>query len=183
MRSPAYKPPRDIFCLDDGPRILDCLDFDERLRAGDVLADVAFLAMDLERLGQAELAWHLLGRHAGLLGDRWPQSLAHFHIAYRAQIRAKVDAIRSVQGVEGMATVVCQHLALAYAHLRAAQPRLVLIGGLPGTGKTTVVRALAGELGAVNLHSDEVRKALAGVDPGHDAGGALDEGLYSGEWT
>ena len=42
----------DVFCLDDGPRILDCLEFDERLRFGDVLGDVAFLAMDLERLGR-----------------------------------------------------------------------------------------------------------------------------------
>src|SRR5207244_1110553 len=41
----------DIFCLPDGPRILDCIEFDDRLRYGDVLADVAFLAMDLERLG------------------------------------------------------------------------------------------------------------------------------------
>ena len=46
----------DIFCLDDGPRILDCLEFDDRLRFGDVLLDVAFLAMDLERLGRPELA-------------------------------------------------------------------------------------------------------------------------------
>ena len=46
----------DIFCLDDGPRILDCLEFDDRLRWGDVLLDVGFLAMDLERLGRPDLA-------------------------------------------------------------------------------------------------------------------------------
>src|SRR3990172_4478560 len=46
----------DIFCLSDGPRILDCIEFDDRLRYGDVLADVAFLAMDLERLGAPQLA-------------------------------------------------------------------------------------------------------------------------------
>ena len=46
----------DIYCLDDGPRILDCLEFDDRLRCGDVAADVAFLAMDLERLGNTEAA-------------------------------------------------------------------------------------------------------------------------------
>ncbi len=47
----------DIFCLEDGPRVLDCLEFDDGLRLGDVLADVAFLAMDLERLGRPELAY------------------------------------------------------------------------------------------------------------------------------
>ena len=44
----------DIFCLDDGPRILDCIEFDDQLRYGDVLADVAFLAMDLERVGDPD---------------------------------------------------------------------------------------------------------------------------------
>ena len=48
----------DIYCLDDGPRVLDCLEFDDRLRWGDVLYDVGFLAMDLERLGRADLAVH-----------------------------------------------------------------------------------------------------------------------------
>lgn len=38
----------DVFLLDDGPRVLDCIEFDDGLRYGDVLADVAFLAMDIE---------------------------------------------------------------------------------------------------------------------------------------
>ena len=46
----------DVFLLEDGPRVLDCLEFDAGLRAGDVLADTAFLAMDLERLGRLDLA-------------------------------------------------------------------------------------------------------------------------------
>jgi len=46
----------DIFCLDDGPRVLDCLEFDDRLRYLDGLDDAAFLAMDLEYRGAAELA-------------------------------------------------------------------------------------------------------------------------------
>ena len=41
----------DIYCLDDGIRILDCLEFSDRLRWDDVCADVAFLAMDLEQSG------------------------------------------------------------------------------------------------------------------------------------
>ena len=52
----------DVFCLDDGPRALDCLEFDDRLRYVDGLDDVAFLAMDLERLGRPDLAADLAGR-------------------------------------------------------------------------------------------------------------------------
>jgi len=36
--------------------VLDCLEFDDRLRSVDVLDDVGFMAMDLERLGQPDLA-------------------------------------------------------------------------------------------------------------------------------
>jgi len=50
----------DIFLLDDGLRVLDCIEFNDRLRHGDVLADVAFLAMDLERLGEPALAARFL---------------------------------------------------------------------------------------------------------------------------
>ena len=52
----------DIFCLDDGVRILDCIEFSDRLRHGDVCADVTFLAMDLERLDRPEAANRFLLR-------------------------------------------------------------------------------------------------------------------------
>src|SRR5262245_38153044 len=88
----------DIFLLDDGPRILDCIEFSDELRWGDVLNAVAFLAMDLERLGSADLATRLLGWHREYTADSWPPSLAHHYIAYRALVRAKVASIRHEQG-------------------------------------------------------------------------------------
>lgn len=66
----------DIFLLDDGPWVLDCLEFDDRLRYGDVLADVAFLAMDLERLDRPDLGDRFLVDYAHFAGDSWPDSLA-----------------------------------------------------------------------------------------------------------
>src|SRR5262249_27837180 len=66
----------DIFCLDDGDRILDCLEFDDRLRFGDVLLDVAFLAMDLERLGRPKLARVLLDAYREHTAETHPRSLA-----------------------------------------------------------------------------------------------------------
>ena len=83
----------DIFLLDDGPRVLDCLEFDDSLRLDDVLADVAFLAMDLEFLGHPELAEHFLQTYARLADDDAPASLRDFYIAYRALVRAKVAAL------------------------------------------------------------------------------------------
>jgi len=70
----------DIFCLDDGPRILDCLEFDDNLRRLDGLDDIAFLAMDLERLGAPELGELLLDRYAALSGDPAPPALRHHYL-------------------------------------------------------------------------------------------------------
>ena len=150
----------DIFVLDDGPRILDCLEFDERYRWGDVLADVAFLAMDLERLGHPELAGSFLDLHRELCGDRWPRTLAHHYIAYRAQVRAKVELLRAAQHDAPPAAATHEYLDLAIAHLEQAQVRMVLVGGSPGTGKSTVAGALGDRLEAVVLRTDEVRRRV-----------------------
>ncbi|MDZ7679443.1 MAG: AAA family ATPase [Acidimicrobiales bacterium] len=168
----------DIFVLDDGPRVLDCLEFDDALRLDDALADVAFLAMDLERLGRADLADTFLGAYREHSGDSWPASLAHHHIAYRAQVRAKVAAIRADQGVAGSAEKAAALLDLARRHLDSAQVRLVLVGGLPGTGKSTLAAGLHDALGAVVLRSDVVRKQLAGRSPDEPAAAPFGEGIY-----
>lgn len=65
----------DIFCLDDGPRILDCLNFHDRLCWLDGLDDAAFLGMDLERLGVPALAKYFMGAYAEYSGDPAPAAL------------------------------------------------------------------------------------------------------------
>jgi len=169
----------DIFMLDDGPRVLDCIEFDDRLRLGDALADVAFLAMDLERLGRPDLAERFLGAYREHAGDIWPASLAHHHIAYRAQVRAKVAAIRAAQGDRDSAPEARALLGLARRHLDIGASRLVLVGGLPGAGKSTLATGVADALGATAVRSDVVRKGLAGLAPDEPAPAEFGEGLYS----
>ncbi|WP_163553917.1 AAA family ATPase [Candidatus Frankia alpina] len=156
----------DIFCLDDGPRILDCIEFDPRLRFGDVLGDVAFLAMDLERLGAPEEAAEFLEAYREFSGEVHPRSLQHFYVAYRAFVRAKVACIRGGQGDPDAAENARRLLAVAHRHLRAGRVRLVVVGGLPGTGKTTLASRLA-EVGDgwVLLRSDIIRQELTGELP------------------
>jgi uncharacterized protein len=173
----------DVFCLDDGPRVLDCLEFDDRLRFVDCLDDVAFLAMDLERLGRPDLATRFIDSYVEFSGDSPPSSLRHHYVAYRAGVRAKVACLRHDQGEEPAADEARLHTEIALRHLRAGATRLVLVGGLPGTGKTTLAGGLADRFGAVVLSSDRVRKELAGIDPAARAGAAFGEGIYSPERT
>lgn len=176
----------DIFCLDDGPRILDCLEFDRALRVGDVLADLAFLAMDLTYRGQPGLARLLVDTYRRLDDEHHPRSLEHHYIGYRAFVRAKIDCLRHAQGEPGADIRARAHLDLCRTALLRGRVRLVLLGGLPATGKSTLARALAEadpDRQWVVLSSDEVRKELAGLDHRTDAAAPFRSGLYAPRYT
>jgi aminoglycoside phosphotransferase family enzyme/predicted kinase len=169
----------DIFLLDDGPRILDCLDFDDRLRFLDQVDDIACLAMDLERLGREDLAAWFVAEYLSLRGDNAPTSLVHHYTAYRAFMRAKVTCLRGPEHAGD-----ARHLLrLADSHLAAGRVRLVLVGGGPGTGKSTTAAGLADALACTVLSSDRIRKELAGVAPESSQRAAFEQGIYSQEWT
>jgi len=169
----------DIFCLDDGPRILDCLDFDDRLRWLDGLDDAACLAMDLEHLGDRRLGEQFISWYAEYSGDRAPPSLCHHYIAYRAFMRAKVACLRCGQGTPAAAVEAHRLAGLTLNHLREGAVALVLIGGLPGTGKSALADAVASRLGATVLSSDRIRKELAGLPPGKRPAVPYGTGLYA----
>lgn len=153
----------DVFCLPDGPRVLDCLDFDPDLRCGDVLGDLAFLAMDLELLGASDLALLLRRRYREHSGETHPTSLEHLYVAYRALVRSKVSLVRAGQLVDRSArrplvVAARRALALSRQHLGQGEVRLVLVGGLPGTGKSTVAGLVSERMGAA-LHSSDALRA------------------------
>lgn len=173
----------DIFCLGDGPRVLDCLEFDDHLRHVDVLDDVAFLAMDLERLGSPELGDRLLRDYREFTGDAAPPALVHHYLAYRGFVRVKVACLRHAQGDAEAAALAREYAELTLRHLRLGRVRLVLVGGEPGTGKSTVAGGLADRLGATLLQSDRLRKELAGLTPAHRPAEGYREGLYDAAHT
>lgn len=168
----------DIFCLDDGPRILDCIEFSDLFRRGDVLADVAFLAMDLERLGAPDLARRFLDAYREFGAETHPASAEHHWIAYRALVRCKVACLRAAQGMSEALDAARFHLEQCHAHLRRAEVRLVLVGGLPGTGKSTLAAGIADHQGWVLLRTDEVRKEITGLGHEVHAPAAFGEGIY-----
>jgi aminoglycoside phosphotransferase family enzyme/predicted kinase len=169
----------DIFCLPQGPALLDCLEFDDRLRYVDTIDDAAFLAMDLEFLGHPELGAEFLRHYASVAGDDAPESLRHFYIAYRAVVRAKVECVRYTQGHSAAAGEAAAHLRIAGEHLRAGAVRLIMVGGGPGTGKTTLARAIAEHHRGRLISTDDVRAGMAARGEISGSPGVLAEGLYT----
>ena len=181
-------------CL-NGARLVpfDCLEFAARFRCADVAAEVAFLAMDLDHHGRADLAGVFVEAYVRASGDADLPRLLDFYACYRAYVRGKVLGLRLRQDslARGDVCRVAEEagayfeLARAYAE-RAAHPGpplLAAVLGPPASGKTTVARALAGRLGLVHLSSDVVRKELAGLPPAEPCDAPYGKGPYSAEMT
>lgn len=168
----------DVFLLPDGPRVLDCLEFDDELRYGDVLADLAFLVMDLERVGAPDLGVALLDHYGHLGGERFPQTLTHHYIAMRAHIRAKVACLRESQGDPNAADEARRLHEMTRAHLLQGRVALVLVGGAPGAGKSTVAAGLGTQMDWSVVRSDEIRKDLAHVEPTTRLTATFGQGAY-----
>lgn len=154
-------------CLYDGqPALFDCIEFDDRLATIDVLNDLAFLLMDLWEHGlRAEANW-VLNRYLDAADEVDGLPLLPFFMAMRAAIRAHVTALQAHDDAVKRAEAMAYH-TLADALLAPAPPRLVAIGGLSGTGKSSLAYAIAADIGpapgARILSSDRLRKARAGV--------------------
>lgn len=169
----------DIFCPPHGLAILDCLEFDDKLRYVDAIDDAAVLAMDLEFLGHTDLAELFLDHYTKYADDPAPRSLVEFYIAYRAVMRAKVEYLRAEQGQANARDAARRHLDQAVRRLRSGTVRLVIMGGGPGTGKSTMARALAPHLHAEVVSTDDVRRELVAGHVISGEAGTLDTGLYA----
>lgn len=153
-------------------RMIDCLEFTPSLRCIDPLSDAAFLAMDLTVLGHKDLADAFLAAYLTETGDPDADALLPLFLAYRAHVRAKVDAHRASEAEipaadRALAAVGARrHLALAWGFARRGlPPPLLVLVGASGAGKSVVARELATLLGADVFASDRIRKELAGLRP------------------
>jgi uncharacterized protein len=159
-----------------GPPVLfDAIEFDEELATIDTLYDLAFLLMDLDKRGQRGVANELLNHYLWRSGaelDLHGLAALPLFLGLRAAIRAMVTAERAQQ--EGANAGVPDrqrardYLQAANTYLAPCPSRLVAVGGLSGTGKSTLAHRLAPELGpapgAVQLRNDLERKRLQGVE-------------------
>jgi uncharacterized protein len=158
---------RNICLLEGVPTLFDCLEFDDDLATIDVLYDLAFLLMDLWHLGlRAEANW-LFNRYFDATDEDDGVALVPFFMAIRATVRAHVGAVQSVDKNAPALREARSYFDAASSLLELRPAVLVAIGGLSGSGKSSVAAAAAHCLGpppgARVLSSDRIRKRLYGV--------------------
>ncbi len=183
---PESGPPDDL-------AIVDCIEFNLRFRAADPVSDMAFLVMDLIRHGRPDLAHWFCNAYLECASDDHGAALVPFYVSYRAAVRAKVNGIKA-----GSLEISASERAKAESDARAQwllalgsleecrkRPCLVLVGGLPGTGKSTLANDLASHAGLEVVRSDQVRKELARASgvAGREAAAGYASGIYTPEWN
>ncbi len=169
---------------------VDRIEFLDRIRYGDVAGEVAFLAMELDGAGRADLAQSFVDAYVAASGDNALRELLPFYACYRAYVRGKVlsfqlDEPETPPAQRELARERARSL-FALAARYAANPtraQLILVGGLMGTGKSTLANMLRDTLGAVVISSDALRKQLAGLNPAQPVPAAYGADIYSAEWN
>ena len=165
---------RNIVEVDGAPVLFDAIEFDDRLATIDVLYDLAFLLMDLGKRGLTRHANAVLNAYLDAeasTGNLIGLAALPLFLSMRAAIRAKVEMLRARRVDDDQADAAREeariYFALAQNFLAPAAPRLIVIGGLSGSGKSAVTRAIAPLVGAfpgaVQVRSDVERKRLFGV--------------------
>jgi uncharacterized protein len=159
---------RNICLFEGKPTLFDCIEFSDEIACIDTLFDLAFLLMDIEHRGLRGLGNILFNRYLDRSGDGAGLAVLPLFLSVRASIRAKV-AVAALRVQKDAAEQAKAYLDLAARLLEPSKPRLIAIGGLSGSGKSTVAAGLAGDFapapGARHLRSDVLRKTMMKVAP------------------
>ncbi len=165
--------------------LFDRIEFNEEFRFVDVMYDVAFVVMDLEGRGRADLGNRFLNTYIEQMGDWEGLQLLPFYLTRQAYVRAKVNSLIlddpavSEEQKEIAKQEAIQYYKLAWQYTRRSSGGIVMMSGLSGSGKSTTARKLSKRLNAIHIRSDAVRKHLAHV-PLYEPGG---EEIYTLEMT
>jgi len=175
-------------CFTDSICIYDCIEFNDRFRYCDVASEVAFLAMDLDHYGRAELSRNFVNAYIDRCQDKELGKLLNFYKCYRAYVRGKVESFKlddpyiAPAEKRRILDIASSYFDLAHAYTRR-RPMLLITTGLVGTGKTVLSQALAKRLGLVVISSDVTRKKLAGIPITEHHFDEFDTGIYSAEFS
>ncbi|HMA98619.1 MAG TPA: phosphotransferase, partial [Wenzhouxiangella sp.] len=166
----------NVALVDGKAMLFDCIEFSPDLRWTDVMADLAFVVMDLREHKADGHAWRLLDRYLAKTGDYEGLALLDFYVIYRAMVRAKVAALGLKGDSEGNARILSdidRYLALAGRVAAEQRAAIVLACGVSGSGKSHLAKALLPDVGLIRLRSDVERKRLFGLGEFDSSGSAV----------
>jgi aminoglycoside phosphotransferase family enzyme/predicted kinase len=166
----------------------DSLEYEPRFRWIDVADEIAFLTSDLKARGWPLHAQAFRGGYLAESGDHHACRLLSLYEAHRALVRAKVAALSAAGIVDAHAreTLRIEHsrrIAWAAEALEPRTPRLLLMTGLAGSGKTWLARQLAERISAVHIRSDVERKRRAGLREFAPSRSGVAQGIYTAKST
>ena len=170
----------NMVLIDQRVRLFDCIEFNDDLRWIDVASDIAFAYVDLLAHQQPGLANWLVDEVLSRSGDYEAALVLRFYAVYRALVRAKVAAIRSLQAPDDGHEALT-YVALAERLVAPVPKRLVITHGLSGCGKTVASTARLQsdpQASTLRLRSDVERKRLFGLAPTERSHSATDSGIY-----
>lgn len=178
----------NIILYKNKPVLFDRLEFNEDLRWTDVIADLAFLAMDLTEKKQISFANLLINSYLHYTGDYQGLFLLPYYLAYRAVVRAKIALFRLKQDLNDNERKVIQQdyynfIKLAEFYIRPSKPSLIITHGFAGSGKTTVAKDMVKQCGVIQINSDIVRKRLFQIPLQSKSHSGLNSGIYTAEAT
>ena len=160
---------RNICLIEGAPTLFDCIEFNDAIACIDVLYDLAFLLMDLEHRGLRGLGNIVLNRYLDRTDEASGLAALPLFLSVRAAVRAKVGIASLPLHPREALEDANAYLDLAVRLLAPATPRLIAIGGLSGTGKSTIAAGVAPCFapapGARVIRSDVLRKTLLQVAP------------------
>lgn len=175
-----------IYFTENGIQIIDCIEFDDRLRYLDVISDLAFLAMDLEHNHFPQTAMTLIRLYVEQTDDIGALPLLNFYRCYRAMVRCKVSCFRLREigsrsaNHDPLRAAAERYLAMAYGYAATfSRPILWMVCGLPASGKSTIAKALAEVFDISVIRSDMIRKELLVGSSGLSDESTFEQGLYS----
>ncbi len=171
----------NIALIDNKVTPFDGIEFNPALRWIDVISEVAFVLMDLQKRGMADFAYRFLNRYLSQTGDYQGLSLLPYYLVYRALVRCKVALLRWQQHKNGQDFQEAESYANLAESFSAAKPPLLMIThGFSGSGKSTLGAQLAEKLGLIHLRSDVERQRLFGKSKqGTDR--EINQAIYSPE--
>ncbi|GCE20542.1 bifunctional aminoglycoside phosphotransferase/ATP-binding protein [Dictyobacter kobayashii] len=170
--------------------MLDRIEFNERIRYGDVASEVAFLGMELDLAQRPDLAYTFLTQYITETGDSSLTRLLPFYSCYRACVRGKVNSfllddpeVNPVQGAKAnLEASELFKLALGYTKC-SSRPLLIMVGGVMGSGKSSIAHEIQEEHACRLLSTDNIRKQLAHLHPAQPQAEQFGAGIYNPAWT